>query len=427
MTAGPLPPSSPLRELAEARLAAAPPAVADDALADTLRLLHELQVHQVELQLQNDELLAAQRELSAALKRQTVLYDDAPVGYCTLAADGTILQANTLAGSLLNTPAAALPGQRLEQLLTPDGAAALRSLLLRTTTWASAHTCEAMTGGDAADPTQEPRMLQVEARHEPDSATTLLALIDVSERQRAQALKHRAEVAEQANQAKSMFFAQMNHELRTPLNAILGFSHMLRSQRKVELGDDMLRWVEHVQRAGLHTLALVSDGLDLARIEAGRIDAALEPVDLHDAVHQALVVAAPLAAEGGIALECTASTDLPHMALATPRLLQQVLLNLLSNAIKYNQPRGTVQVALRHEAGRAIIDVTDTGRGLSAEQMTHLFQPFDRLGAEKGSVEGTGLGLLISRRLAEAMGGSLTLRSVVGTGTTATLELAARG
>jgi signal transduction histidine kinase len=402
----------PLRERAEARLAGLPV----DATSDALTLLHELQVHQIELQMQNEELVASHEALAAAMQRQRLLYDDAPVGYCTVEADGTIIEANNLACSLLNCARGALMGHRLGDLLSAEGAQGLQALLHDTAAWPSLNRCEVVaragSPGDPASVSSPLCTLQIDARRGPDGQSTLLALVDISERKRA-------------NEALSIFFAQMNHELRTPLNAILGFSHLLRRQLDIDSNDTLARWVNHIERAGLHTLALVADGLDMARIEAGRVEAKLEPVRLDAALAQALVLVASSASAQQISIGLAADSRTGLQALATPRLLHQILLNLLSNAIKYNRPGGTVQLSLRAESGQVILEVADTGQGLSAEQMSRLFHPFDRLGAEHGSTEGTGLGLLISRRLAEAMKGALALRSEAGVGTTASLVLTA--
>jgi len=227
--------------------------------------------------------------------------------------------------------------------------------------------------------------------------------------------------ADRANRAKSEFLSRMSHELRTPLNAILGFGQLLEMDA---LAGRQGESVEHIMRAGRHLLGLINEVLDISRIEAGRLQLSLEPVPVRETLGQALQLVTPMAASLSIAVRLDTIDERLHV-LADRQRLQQVLLNLLSNAIKYNRPRGTVTVACERVAeGRVRIAVTDTGEGIAADKLERLFVPFDRLGAEATSVEGTGLGLALSKPLVEAMRGTLRVQSVPGTGSTFAVELA---
>jgi PAS domain S-box-containing protein len=242
----------------------------------------------------------------------------------------------------------------------------------------------------------------------------------VFERARAEeALLAAKEEAEHANRAKSEFLSRMSHELRTPMNAILGFAQLLAVD--VEREEDV-ESVEQILRAGKHLLALIDEVLDLARIEANRAALVLEPVSVAIAVESAVSLVRPLASQHGIVIESDPSLA-GHLR-ADPQRLQQVLLNLLSNAIKYNHPDGSVTISAESREGRVQLCVRDTGRGIDSAGMSRLFTPFDRLGAERTEVHGTGLGLALSKALTEAMGGSLGAESRIGEGSMFWVELA---
>ena len=262
---------------------------------------------------------------------------------------------------------------------------------------------------------------------------------DISETKRTEgALLVARFEAERANRAKSEFLSRMSHELRTPLNAIIGFSYLLEKSVLTPRQHDN---VGYIHRAGHHLLELINDVLDVSSIEAGRLALSLEAVPLEPLLRECLNLMGPQAEAAGIRLEpASGSSANGGPANGTPsvradrRRLQQVLLNLLSNAIKYNRAGG--RVTLTHqilegqilegqilEKARLRIAVTDTGPGITPDLLERLFIPFDRLGAERTSVEGTGLGLSLSKHLMEGMGGTLTVSSREGEGSTFWLEL----
>jgi len=239
--------------------------------------------------------------------------------------------------------------------------------------------------------------------------------------------------AEQASSTKSDFLSRMSHELRTPLNSVLGFAQLLEMD---ELPVEQAEAVGHIMRAGHHLLDLIDEVLDIARIESGRLTLSVERVRLDDVVRDAVDLTRPLAEHAGVsvAVDLTGlatvapggrANDWGHVAADRQRLLQ-VLLNLLSNAVKYNRTGGSVEVVADRLAGDRIrIAVTDTGTGIRPEDLGRVFDPFDRLGAEKTSVQGTGVGLTLSKHLVERMGGALTVTSEFGVGSTFTVEVAA--
>lgn len=252
---------------------------------------------------------------------------------------------------------------------------------------------------------------------------------DVSEKKRAlEALTAARDEAELANKAKSQFLSQMSHELRTPMNAIMGFAHLLRRDRRAPLAEHQQTWVGHILQGAQHLLELINDVLDLGRIEAGRLVLEPQPVDLSELIPDCLVLVRTLAGDLGVRLLVPLGLEPGRgpMVLADPRRLRQVVLNLLSNGIKYNRAGGHVQVACRYDGGQGVIEVRDNGQGISAAQRERLFQPFERLGAERGAVEGTGIGLALCQRLVLAMGGQIGVDSEPGAGSAFWVRLPAR-
>jgi signal transduction histidine kinase/response regulator RpfG family c-di-GMP phosphodiesterase len=245
---------------------------------------------------------------------------------------------------------------------------------------------------------------------------------NITARKRAERLLQRAkEEAEQANQAKSEFLSRMSHELRTPLNAILGFAQLLELE---ELHSKQRESVDQILKGGRHLLNLINEVLDIARIEAGRLSLSTEPILVSDAFESAVSLVEPLAAQRGITVSVGPSRESQSYVMADRQRLQQVLLNLLSNAIKYNREDGRVVIrCLLAAEGRRRIEVEDTGLGIAPDQLGLLFSPFERLGAAENGIEGTGIGLTLTKRIVEAMGGSIGVESQIERGSTFWVEL----
>jgi PAS domain S-box-containing protein len=231
------------------------------------------------------------------------------------------------------------------------------------------------------------------------------------------------DAADAANRSKSEFLSRMSHELRTPLNAVVGFAQVLELD---ELADEQRESVGQILKGGRHLLDLINEILDISRIETGQLNLSPEPVWVTDLLRETVELIAPLARQRALTVIPPAPETCDCHVFADRQRLKQIMLNLLSNAVKYNRTGGTIELACTQQPNhRTRISVTDTGHGISKEQQSKLFMPFERLDANQTEVEGTGIGLALARRLAEAMSGSLDATSTVGHGSTFTVELPA--
>jgi len=262
---------------------------------------------------------------------------------------------------------------------------------------------------------QEVMRLNEQLEHRVDERTLQLALANAE-------LANAIDEARNANQAKSAFLSSMSHELRTPLNAILGFAQILTSEALPTTDAQKKEFASHILKSGRHLLTLINEILDLAKVESGTIPLSMEPVALGEILEECRTMIEPLAAGRGIRM--LFPEQVGAVLLADRTRLKQVLLNLLSNAVKYNRDSGAVVLDCGEPApGRLRIAVRDTGMGLRPDQLDGLFQPFNRLGQEAGAQEGTGIGLVVTRRLVELMGGSIEVSSSPGVGSVFAIEL----
>ncbi len=279
-----------------------------------------------------------------------------------------------------------------------------------------------LAAADAAE-----HWLHLAGRAQFDSTSQAVRLVgcawDCSAEHDAARLKAAKESAEFASRSKSAFLSRMSHELRTPLNAILGFSQLMRME--AEAGDLQLKphRVVLIETAARHLLDLVNEVLDVSRVESGQLEVRLMRFDLRDAVRECLPLVLGQAEAAGVVVDDGTAGGPPLWVLGDRLRLKEVLINLLSNAVKYNRPQGSVSVTAEVQGEHVALVVADTGLGLAEHQLAGLFQPFNRLGAESTTVEGSGMGLFVSKRFVELMGGDIAAHSQPGAGSTFTVRL----
>jgi PAS domain S-box-containing protein len=397
---------------------------------DAQLLFHELRVHQVELELQNEELRRIQLVLDAARERYFDLYDMAPVGYCTVDDKGLILESNLTAATLLGVSRMGLVKRQILRFIPHAQQQIYQQSCQRLLASGQTQTCELQLQRD--DGTLIWVSLSINAGKSSSGLASLRVMFkDITARRQLdqQLIEKNAELllarhaADKANLAKSEFLTCMSHELRSPLNAILGFAQLLNAGSTAPTAAQKMA-IDQILHGGWYLLDLINDILDLATIESGQPSLNLTPEPLTDVLLGCQLMIEPRALASGIQVTflnvesaCSVQSD--------RRRLKQVLINLLSNAIKYNRPNGTVEVSWELRPGaRVRVMVKDGGIGLTPDQLAQLFQPFNRLGQEASAVEGTGIGLVVCKRLVEMMGGQIGATSTVGVGSVFWFELA---
>jgi len=368
------------------------------------------------------ELHQTSQALRSNEQRFRSVFDHAPVGVCISSLDGRPLDANPEFCRMLDCTFEDLPA-RLQAHAAEDAELA-RRLSLQGEATVRAQRSFPHRGGSIV----QGDLLVTLLRDDDGRPEALLCVAqDITERLLLAEHERARQAAELANRAKSEFLSRMSHELRTPLNALLGFTQLLQLEGEQLLKPTHRAWIERIGQAGWHLLAMINDVLDLSRVETGDLKVVLEPQDLRQLAQECLALLSANAAKRSITITITSTlSPAAQFALADATRLREVLNNLLSNAIKYNKTGGSIQLTLRPaEAGWVELSVSDTGPGLSAAQLGKLFQPFNRLGQERSGIEGTGIGLVITRKLAELMNGTLTVSSEPGQGATFTLRLPA--
>ena len=352
------------------------------------------------------------------------IIDNVPIGVLETDLDGRIKQANPKLREMVGYTGADLATMTSMKLTHPDDRAADAEQLARLV---EGHT--AIARRQKRYQSRDGSVVWVLAvttvlRDPAGRPQRLVGVVeDITEHLRLQEAERARERAEAANRAKSEFVSRMSHELRTPLNAMLGFAQLLDLDRQPPLAPHQVEWTAQIQHAGWHLLHMIDDTLDLSRIESGAIKLGLTPIDLGGIVRATRSLLEQAAQRRRVSVTDHLDPEASAVVGDETRV-KQILTNLLSNAIKYNVEGGRVHVGSRRvDANTVEIEVSDTGLGMTPEQLGELFQPFNRLGREQTGEEGTGIGLVISQRLSELMGGTLRARSISGEGSSFLLRL----
>ena len=370
------------------------------------------------------ELQRTGKALRDSEERLRNILDNVPIGVLNADPDGVLRETNPALERMLGASGAALHGTRLLDWIDPkDQARAdqwLRELRASDRSGVRARVRLVAAGGGS-----KWVQLTLSAQGEPRRMVGVAE--DISEHLQLEASERAREQAEAASRAKSEFVSRMSHELRTPLNAMLGFAQLLGRDNQSPLPEHQQRWAGQIQDAGWHLLNLINDTLDLSMVESGALRLNLTLLEPAALLQAALPMVTTAAERARVRLSSPVVEPGTGLLRGDETRAVQILTNLLSNAVKYNVPDGQVDVrARRLEASNEVeFSVHDTGPGLTESQARALFEPFNRLGREGGQVEGTGIGLVISRRLAELMGGSLNLLTPDGSGATFVLRLPA--
>lgn len=389
--------------------------------------LVEVQVEARTTQLKQESDRRAEDALALRDSEQRLrnIFDNAPIGIAFTDVNGVLQDVNPYFCRLLGYSAAALQRMRLMDITDPEDVAEDVRLGLQLLRGEIAIYRRHKRYRNADGQTVQVRVVVTLLRDPKGRAHRLMGVVeDVGDQLRMQALERARQTAEAANQAKTEFLSRMSHELRTPLNAMLGFAQLLELDADEPLRPRQLARTVQIQQAGWHLLEMVNDTLDLSRIESGSLKLTPATLDLSRLLDEAEALVESDARARQLTVLRSLAPDARH-AVGDATRVKQILTNLLSNAVKYNVDGGGITVSSRllSAEGQLELSISDTGLGLSSAQQSALFEPYNRLGREHSGTPGVGIGLVISRKLAEMMGGTLTVTSVEARGSRFMLRL----
>jgi PAS domain S-box-containing protein len=412
-----------LRERAERLLRKTRDEIHNMPSEDIAEIVHELQVHQIELSMQNDELHRTQEELEASHQKYYDLYDYAPIGYITLDQEGSILEANLMAGTIFGLARDKLVGKKLSAFIKPYCQNTYYLHYQKVFQSIAQQTCELELISQKGSRFVQLYSLAV-AGNEDCCRTAITDMTAI--KQMESDLKQARDQALAASQAKSEFLANMSHEMRTPLNAITGIGHLL--MKSQPLTAKQKKYIETLQLSADSLLGLISEVLDIAKIETCVLELEHIPFDLPKLVSDALHMMHIKAQEKGLELVMENQLNLHPTYYGDPSRIRQIVLNLLGNALKFTE-KGKITLRLNgrprnQELMDIMITVKDSGIGIPAKKRDDIFENFTQADASiTRKFGGTGLGLAICKKLVERMGGTISVNSMEGKGSTFVIHL----
>ena len=390
------------------------------------RLIYELRVHQIELEMQNDELLRSESELEAARERYQLLFDRAPVAYLVLSPDGVIHEMNDAAARFFGSSGKVLVGKPIVVFIAPAFHTPLFEHLRAVFRDSESNPQNPRLEIEIAARDGSRRWGRAESRFEVNRAgehQCLMAITDITERRLMEDdLRVAKEEAVAANAAKSTFLANMSHEIRTPMNGVLALTELVLD---TELDAEQRKYLQKVYGSARSLLAIIDDVLDLSKIEANKLAIDTETFDTDELLGAVRDLFQQLVDAKSVELHIERSDTLPRLLQGDRNRTRQILVNLVSNAVKFTE-EGSVSIRARADDARAevIFEVVDTGPGIDEADRERIFESFTQAdGSPSRRYGGTGLGLSISRQLARRLGGNLTFESSPGAGSLFRLSL----